>query len=47
MVKPFIIGTRNAKDMLRYGVEALRDGGSSFDEGEGEGAQPQEGEARR
>jgi len=31
MVKPFIIGTRNARDMLRYGAEILREGGSAMD----------------
>ena len=31
MVKPFIIGTRNAKDMLETGVDVLRDGGSAMD----------------
>jgi len=31
MVKPFIIGTRNAKDMLNLGVEILRNGGSAMD----------------
>jgi len=31
MVKPFIIGTRNAGEMLPIGVEILRDGGSAMD----------------
>jgi len=31
MVKPFIIGTRNARDMLHIGVEILRNGGSAMD----------------
>jgi beta-aspartyl-peptidase (threonine type) len=31
MVKPFIIGTRNARDMLRFGVEVLRRGGSAVE----------------
>ena len=31
MVKPFIIGTSNARDMLREGVEVLRGGGSAMD----------------
>jgi beta-aspartyl-peptidase (threonine type) len=31
MVKPFIIGTRNSKNMLHLGVEALRAGGSAID----------------
>jgi beta-aspartyl-peptidase (threonine type) len=31
MVKPFIIGTRNAKDMLRFGAKILREGGSAMD----------------
>jgi len=31
MVKPFIIGTRNARDMLRFGAEILREGGSAMD----------------
>jgi len=31
MVKPFIIGTRNARDMLHLGVEILRNGGSAMD----------------
>ena len=30
-VKPFIIGTRNARNMLHIGVEILRDGGSALD----------------
>ncbi|MDH5200325.1 MAG: isoaspartyl peptidase/L-asparaginase [Candidatus Bathyarchaeota archaeon] len=31
MVKPFIIGTRNAREMLRIGVEILEDRGSAID----------------
>jgi len=31
MVKPFIIGTRNAREMLRIGADILRDGGSAID----------------
>lgn len=31
MVKPFIIGTGNAKNMLKNGVEILRKGGSAID----------------
>ena len=31
MVKPFIIGTRNARDMLAIGVDILRKGGSAMD----------------
>ncbi|MEM4727542.1 MAG: isoaspartyl peptidase/L-asparaginase, partial [Candidatus Bathyarchaeia archaeon] len=31
MVKPFIVGTSNARDMLREGVEVLRRGGSAMD----------------
>ena len=31
MVKPFIIGTRNSKNMLHLGVEVLRAGGSAID----------------
>lgn len=31
MVKPFIIGTHNSKNMLRLGVEVLRKGGSAID----------------
>ncbi|MBL7167688.1 isoaspartyl peptidase/L-asparaginase [Candidatus Bathyarchaeota archaeon] len=31
MVKPFIIGTRNAKDMIHLGAEILREGGSAMD----------------
>ncbi len=31
MVKPFIIGTRNARDMLHFGAEILRGGGSAMD----------------
>ncbi len=31
MVKPFIVGTENAKDALRVGVEVLRNGGSAID----------------
>jgi beta-aspartyl-peptidase (threonine type) len=31
MVKPFMIGTMNAKDMLHLGVEILRKGGSAID----------------
>ncbi len=31
MVKPFIIGTHNAKDMLHHGAEILRNGGSAMD----------------
>jgi beta-aspartyl-peptidase (threonine type) len=31
MVKPFIIGTRNARDMLSFGMDLLRDGGSALD----------------
>lgn len=31
MVKPFIIGTHNARDMLHAGVEVLRGGGSALD----------------
>lgn len=31
MVKPFIIGTRNSKDMLKLGAEILRNGGSAMD----------------
>jgi beta-aspartyl-peptidase (threonine type) len=31
MVRPFIIGTRNSKDMLQFGAEALRNGGSAID----------------
>lgn len=31
MVKPFIIGTHNAKDMLKIGIEILKNGGSSMD----------------
>ena len=31
MVKPFIIGTHNARDMLRFGVEVLRKGGSAVE----------------
>lgn len=31
MVKPFIIGTRNARDMLNIGVEVLGRGGSAMD----------------
>jgi len=31
MVKPFIIGTRNAMEMLPIGAEILRDGGSAMD----------------
>ncbi len=31
MVRPFTIGTRNSKDMLRCGVEVLRNGGSAMD----------------
>jgi len=31
MVKPFIIGTRNAREMLPRGVEVLREGGSAMD----------------
>jgi beta-aspartyl-peptidase (threonine type) len=31
MVKPFIVGTENAKDALRIGVEVLRRGGSAVD----------------
>ena len=31
MVKPFIIGTRNARDMLHIGVEVLGRGGSAMD----------------
>ena len=30
MVKPFIIGTRNSKNMLHRGVEVLRKGGSAI-----------------
>jgi len=30
-VKPMIIGTRNAREMLHIGVEILRDGGSALD----------------
>jgi beta-aspartyl-peptidase (threonine type) len=31
MVKPFIIGTRNARDMLHHGAKILRNGGSAMD----------------
>ena len=31
MVKPFIIGTRNARDMIHLGAEILREGGSAMD----------------
>jgi len=31
MVKPFIIGTRNARDMLHIGAEIMRNGGSAMD----------------
>ena len=31
MVKPFIIGTRNAKDMIHLGAKVLREGGSAMD----------------
>ncbi len=31
MVKPFIIGTHNSKNMLRLGVDILRKGGSAID----------------
>jgi len=31
MVKPFIIGTRNAKDMIHLGAQVLREGGSAMD----------------
>jgi beta-aspartyl-peptidase (threonine type) len=31
MVKPFIIGTHNAREMLRFGVEVLRRGGSAVE----------------
>ena len=31
MVKPFIIGTRNAKDMIHLGAKILREGGSAMD----------------
>ncbi len=31
MVKPFIMGTRNASDMLHVGAEILREGGSAMD----------------
>jgi beta-aspartyl-peptidase (threonine type) len=31
MVKPFIIGTRNSKNMLHLGVKVLREGGSAID----------------
>jgi beta-aspartyl-peptidase (threonine type) len=31
MVKPFIIGTHNSKNMLRLGVEVLKAGGSAID----------------
>ena len=31
MVKPFIIGTRNAKDMIHLGAKILREGGSAID----------------
>jgi len=31
MVKSFIIGTRNSKDMLKLGAEILRNGGSAMD----------------
>jgi beta-aspartyl-peptidase (threonine type) len=31
MLKPFIIGTHNARDMLRFGVEVLRKGGSAVE----------------
>ena len=31
MVKPFIVGTRNARDMLHQGAEILRKGGSAMD----------------
>jgi beta-aspartyl-peptidase (threonine type) len=31
MIKPFIIGTRNARDMLHHGAEILRNGGSAMD----------------
>ena len=31
MVKPFIIGTRNARDMIHFGAKVLREGGSAMD----------------
>ncbi len=31
MVKPFIIGTRNARDMIHLGAKVLREGGSAMD----------------
>jgi beta-aspartyl-peptidase (threonine type) len=31
MVKPFIIGTRNARNMLQYGIGILKNGGSAMD----------------
>jgi beta-aspartyl-peptidase (threonine type) len=31
MVKPFIIGTRNARDMIHLGAQVLREGGSAMD----------------
>jgi len=31
MVKPFIIGTHNSKNMLRFGIEVLKAGGSAID----------------
>jgi beta-aspartyl-peptidase (threonine type) len=31
MVRPFIIGTRNSRDMLKIGIEVMREGGSSID----------------
>jgi len=31
MIYPFIIGTGNARDMLKVGDEILRDGGSAMD----------------
>lgn len=31
MVKPFIIGTRNSKEMLKFGAKVLRHGGSAMD----------------
>jgi beta-aspartyl-peptidase (threonine type) len=31
MIKPFIIGTRNSKDMLKHGAEILKNGGSAMD----------------
>ncbi|MGD2200595.1 MAG: isoaspartyl peptidase/L-asparaginase [Candidatus Bathyarchaeota archaeon] len=34
-MKPFIIGTHNSREMLRLGVEVLREGGSAIDAVEG------------